>query len=113
MNKEALFAPRLPTREINVPGIGTITVRALSRYEQMVFSKAAAGDVATFDRKQLAACLVDPELTEDEVGRWMRGAPAGEISIIVGIIGELSGTDKEVKELQKAAFKSLRGESDT
>jgi len=92
---------------VNIPGVGTITVRAITRFEQMVFSKAAAGDVTVFDRKQLAAALIDPELSEDEVGRWMEAAPAGEISIIVGIIGELSGTDREVKALQREAFRSF------
>ncbi len=107
MEKAKLFEPRLPTREVNIPGIGVITVRGITRFEQMVFSKAAAGDVSTFDRKQLAAALVDPEITEDEAERWMQAAPAGEISLVVEVIGELSGTDREVKALQREAFRSL------
>lgn len=108
MDKGKLFEPRLPTREVNVPDVGVITVRAISRYEQMMFAKAANGEAAKFDRLQLAAAMVEPSMSEGEVDRWMKAAPAGEISIIVGIIGELSGTDREVKALQKEAFKSLR-----
>lgn len=107
MDKEKLFVSRLPTQPVNIPNVGTVTVRAITRAEQMVFSKAAAGDVTKFDRKQLSAALVDPELTEDEVQRWMEAAPAGEISIVVEIIGELSGTDREVKALQREAFRSF------
>lgn len=107
MEKAKLFEPRLPTQTVNIPNVGEITVRGITRFEQMVFSKAAAGDVTVFDRKQLAAAVVEPDLTEDEVQRWMEAAPAGEISIVVGIIGELSGTDREVKALQREAFRSL------
>lgn len=107
MDKGKLFEPRLPTEVITIPNVGQITVRGITRFEQMVFSKAAAGDVTVFDRKQLAAAVVDPELSEDEVQRWMEAAPAGEISTVVGIIGELSGTDREVKALQREAFRSI------
>lgn len=105
--KTSLFEPRLPTREVNIPGIGVITVRGITRFEQMLFSKTAQGDVAVFDRKQLAAAVVEPELSEDEVARWMEAAPAGEISLVVEVIGELSGTDREVKALQREAFRSF------
>lgn len=107
MEKAKLFEPRLPTQTVTIPGVGQMTVRGITRFEQMVFSKAAAGDVTVFDRKQLAAAVVEPDLTEDEVQRWMEAATAGEISIVVGIIGELSGTDREVKALQREAFRSL------
>jgi hypothetical protein len=107
MDKAKLFEPRLPTQEVNVPGVGVVTVRGITRFEQMVFSKAANGNVAVFDRKQLAAAMVDPEITEDEAERWMQAATAGEISQVVTIIGELSGTDREVKALQREAFRSL------
>lgn len=111
MDKEALLANRLPTQPLNIPGVGEITIRALSRAQRGVFAKLADNDVAVFDRKVIAAAMVEPSLTEDEARRWLENAPAGETTIVMEAIGELSGWDREVKELQKAAFKSLREDS--
>lgn len=110
MDKAALFRDRLPQREVSIPDVGVVTVRAISRYEQMVFTKAAAGDVTVFDRKQLAAAMVDPPMSEEDAGRWLQAAPAGEVAIVIEVIGELSGTDREVRKLQKEAFLAFRGD---
>ncbi len=111
MDKNTFLAKRLGTQTLTIPGVGEVTVRAISRDEQITFSKAAKGDVAEFDVLQLSAALQDPKLSPDDVREWRRNAPAGELSIVIDVIGELSGTDREKKEIMKEAFKSFRGDA--
>ena len=89
VDKAALFAPRLPEADVDVPGVGTIRVRALSRAEGMRI-KDMKGTEAT-ERLILAMGMVDPALTEAEVGQWMKAAPAAEIEPVSLKIAELSG----------------------
>jgi hypothetical protein len=99
MDKEALFKPRLAEAEVDLPGVGTVRVRGLSRDEVIGIRKAADNDPDTIDgkrvlvieRKMIALAMVDPELTEAEVGRWQIAAPAGELDPVTDKIQELSG----------------------
>lgn len=113
MDKARLFEERMPREDVEVPGIGKVTVRAMSRYEQMLIGKTSNGDPLVFERKTLAVTLVDPELTEDEVERWQKAAPAGEMGYLLKTVNRLSGLDKEAKEAQKAAFEAFRGGSES
>lgn len=89
MDKELLFKPRLPEEDIEIPGVGTVRIRGLSRHEGIHVSNAN-GPEAT-ERRALSLGMVDPALTEDEVGRWQRAAPAGELDPISEAITRLSG----------------------
>lgn len=99
LDKEALLKPRLPEAEVEVPGVGPVRVRGLSRDEVLVVRKATDHDVAKVDgprilvleRKMLAAAMLDPAMTEAEVGQWQKVAPAGEIEPVVDKVQELSG----------------------
>lgn len=107
MDKEALFRPRLPEDDVEVPGVGTVRVRALSRIEAM-HVQAANGPEAT-ERRILAAGLVDPTLTEAEAGKWQKAAPAGELEPVTTRIAELSGM---APDSDKETYKSFRDEPD-
>lgn len=107
MDKELLFKPRLPEAEIDVPGIGTIRVRGLNRGEAMMVQEAK-GTEAT-ERRIIALGMVDPPLTEDEVKRWQRAAPAGEIEPVSRRIAELSGL---VEGAPKEAVKEFEANPD-
>lgn len=95
--KERLFKPRLPESEVEVPGIGTVRVRGLSRAEVMVMRKATDTEqldgprALVIERKMIAAGMVDPILTESEVGRWQAASAAGELEPVTARITELSG----------------------
>lgn len=106
MDKELLFKPRLPEAEVELAGIGVVRVRGLSRAEALQV-QAAKGAEAT-ERKTLTLGLVDPKLTEAEVGRWQAASAAGEIQAVAMRIAELSGM---VEHADKEAYKSVRGES--
>lgn len=97
VDKELLFKARLPEADVEVAGIGTIRVRGLARSELMVLRKAT--DTEHFDgpralvieRKMLSAAMVDPTLTEAEVGRWQQASAAGELEPVMAKVTELSG----------------------
>ena len=102
VDKESLFASRLPQDDVEVPGIGTVRVRGLSRAEANAIQKLTGTE--KFEQKILAYGMVDPALTEDEVARWLRAASYGELEPVVARIGELSGlmddsAKKAVEEL--------------
>lgn len=108
MDKAALLTERLPRADVEIEGVGTVTVRGLSRYELLLAGKGAEEtDTATVEQKMLAMAMVDPELSVSEVAAWQRAAPAGEIQPIVMAINELSGVTKSA---QKEAYKSVREE---
>lgn len=114
MNIETLLSKRLSEAEVDIEGIGTVRVRALSRAEVLAVRKATDDEhmdgprVLTLERKLLAAAMVDPVMTEAQVGEWQRIAPAGELQPVVRKIQELSGM---LEDAAKAAYKSNGGEA--
>lgn len=93
MDKESLLADRISanTRTVEIEGLGEITVRGLSRHE-MIHVFSFNGKRHQQERVALSLAMVDPELTEEEVGVWQRHAPNDEIERVSQIINELNGT---------------------
>lgn len=111
MNKAALLSGATPTEPVELPGIGTITVRGMTRGELATAGKGNDPDLT--ERRVLAMCLVDPQLTEEEAGQWQNTAPAGLILDVVAVINRLSGLAGRAERAEKEAYKSLRsGPSD-
>lgn len=110
MDKELLFKPRQPTAsgmredDVEVPGFGTVHVRGLNRVEAM-HVQAANGTAAT-ERRILALGMVDPAMTEAEVGRWQKASEAGEIEPVSTRIAELSGMAPNAAKEQVKAFEA-------
>lgn len=99
MDKDLLLKPRLAEEDVPIPGVGTVRVRALSRGEVMAARKATDDNpdgprLLTLERKMLALAMVDPKLTESEVGEWQKAAGAGELDIVTEVVQRLSGLDK-------------------
>lgn len=90
MDKSTLLAARLPTDEVSIPGVGTITIRGLSRYELLLAGKGTE-DAALIERRMLSYAMVDPVLTVDEVAAWQKASPAGELGPVTTKMRELSG----------------------
>ena len=104
ISKEVLLTKRpIPERDVDVPGIGTVRVRSLTRAE--VFSMQGTTDVAALEAKMLAAAMLDPVLTEDEAKQWAASCPAGEIDPVTNAITELSGMGVGA---DKAAMRTFR-----
>lgn len=90
MDKAAFLQRRLPERDVEVPGVGTVRVRGLSRAEALECQKVA-GDAGALERKALAFGLVEPALSEDEAAGWYGSATFAELEPILSAIQELSG----------------------
>ena len=97
MDKAALFKNRLPEADVDLPGVGTVRLRGLTRAEVLMVRKATDnenmdGDRAlVLEKKLIAKAMVDPELTEGEVSRWQNTATPGELEPVIEKIQELSG----------------------
>ncbi len=105
--KEALLARQLPREAIEIEGVGTVVVRALSRAEVMALNAARKdGAPADLERRMIQAALVEPQLTLDEVETWYQNSPAGELSVVSDAITRLSGMNPEVG---KQAYRQFRG----
>lgn len=101
IDKGALLQKRLKQREVEIPDMGTVTVRSLSRAEAQKVHGVGM-DPGELERKMIAIAMVEPTMTEDEVGTWQEAADVGELSLVVNAIIEMSGmevaTPKEVMQ---------------
>lgn len=112
VSRDELFKARLSEREVEVPGVGLVRIRSLSRLEVLDFRKRKTGDgaplgddAAAFERAMLAAALVDPALSEDDARRWQAASSAGELEPVTDAIAELSGMKPDAA---KEAVKQFR-----
>lgn len=90
MDKAALLAKRMPQRDVEIPDVGTVKVRGMSRAETLECQKVA-GDAGALERKALFFALVDPKLSEDEAAEWYDSATFAELEPVLLAIQELSG----------------------
>lgn len=113
MDKDLLLKPRLPEADVEIPGVGTVRVRGLSHQEVLIQRKAADDDnvdgprALAMERKMLTLAMVDPAMTEAEVGEWQRTSPAGDIKLVFEAVQALSGLQEGAA---KAAYKSVPGQ---
>jgi len=99
VSKEDLFKPRLPEAMVYVPALGgEVRVRGLNRGEAMMVQQAKGTEA--IERRILHLGMLDPMMSEAEVGQWQKAAPAGEIEPVSRKIAELSGMlDDAAKEV--------------
>jgi hypothetical protein len=105
MDKEALFVRRLPEEDVPTP-LGTMRVRGLSQAEAHMVEQVKGSEAR--ERRILSLGLLEPALTESEVGQWQRAAPAGEVTKVALAVARLSGM---LEGADKAAFQGAGGES--
>lgn len=104
LSKTELLARRLGEAEYEIPGVGTVRMRGLSRAEVLEL-RSLEGGVAATDRRMLSLALVDPPVTEDDVATWQQNSNPGEIEALTLAIADLSGMGDGAA---KAAYKSVR-----
>jgi hypothetical protein len=92
MDKNKLIKDRISsnTAEVEIPGVGKVVVRGLSRYELLLSGKNTE-DVTVIERRTLATALVDPRMSEADVEQWQKNSPASEIGPVTKAIQALSG----------------------
>lgn len=108
IDKAALLARKsqAETREVELPsGAGSVLVRGLTRKEALGV-QGVEMDEADAERRLLAVALVEPVMTEEEVGQWQEVASAGELVPVVDAVLQLSGMTAEAP---KEAARRFRG----
>lgn len=90
MDKEILLKSRIPEAEVEIDGVGIVRVRGLTRDEVFLLQKHT-DNVEKLERKMLSIAMLDPKLTEAEVGKWQMNATSNEIEPVADTIRELSG----------------------
>lgn len=105
MDKAQLVTPRLQHEDVEIPGVGTVRVRGLTRGE---LAQTQGLDGPEAERVSLSIGMVDPQLTREEVDAWLDNSPAMECQPVVNAINRLSGMSRAVL---KEAYKSAGVES--
>jgi hypothetical protein len=106
---DLLSKPRLPEADVEIPGLGVVRVRGLSRAEVLIIQKVADSGEDILERKMLAAAMVSPRRTEGQVREWQEASPVGELQPVVARVMELSGMDEDAA---KETYKELASDPD-
>jgi hypothetical protein len=78
--------------EVTLPSDGsTVLIRGLTRDEILDAQERFPASTALRDNACIAAGLVDPAMTEDDVAVWAAGAPAGDLTYVSEEIQRVSG----------------------
>jgi hypothetical protein len=99
VDKAALLAATLPQAPVEVPGVGSVIVRSLSR--DQVVRLQACPNPGVLENETLAAGMVEPALTVEEAAAWRAVADNDAVKVVSDRILQLSGlvegsqTDKE------------------
>lgn len=100
-DRERLLKSRLPERDIDLDGVGTIRVRGLSRAEVLACHGKERDELEPL---LLATAMVEPALTEDDIVTWRQAATTNEIKAVLDVVWDLSGLGEGAA---KATYKSL------
>lgn len=98
MDKSALLADRVTivTEPVEIPGVGTITIRGLSRFEFLLAQKKYPDDTLKQERFILSTAIVDPVgLTEDDIETWQKSSGPMEINEVATAVNRMSGIGKD------------------
>jgi len=90
VDKERLLKRAFPTTDFEIPGVGVVKLRGLSRGEVLEMNDRQPNPTE-FDQFILSRAMVDPKMTEDEVGEWQKVALPNEIGKVVEEVLKLSG----------------------
>lgn len=106
MDKSALTGDReLNTEDVEIPGVGVVKVRGLSRFEFLLAQKKYPDDPMKTERFVLAAAMVDPEMTEVDIEAWQKASGPMEINHVATVVNRLSGIGPDA---DKESYKSVR-----
>jgi hypothetical protein len=110
ITKEVLLKGHLPEETVEVPEIGTIRIRALSRAEALS-STLLADDER--EAQVLAWGIVDPVITKEEAQRWRETTIPGLVNAVAYEILVLSGMTETAAVVVRAAKTSFQAEPES
>jgi hypothetical protein len=94
LTKQDLIASVINQEEFELPdGSGSVLIRGLTRLEAMDATKAGADDPALLERHGMAAGMVDPPMTVDDVAKWQGAGLAHVVQAVAERIAQLSNLD--------------------
>lgn len=95
----------LPEADVELDGVGTVRVRALSRYEILLAGKGAdENDVLAIEQAMLSMAMISPRMSKTDVEKWQKASPIGQIQRVTTKVNELSGVGQNSG---KDAYKSV------
>lgn len=101
LSKEDLLKKRFGVEDVEIPNVGTVKVRALTRGEALQV-QGVEMPVAEMEQRLVSLAMVEPKLTEAEVKEWQDNSTAGEIQAVTEVIVRLSGMEQgAAKEAMK------------
>lgn len=93
LDKSQLLERSFSVSEVEIPGVGTVKARGLTRGEVNVLMGMKDIDQNTFDRFVLSRALVEPKMTENDVKAWQDVALPNEIGNVIEAVMKLSGLE--------------------
>lgn len=92
-------------REVTLPSGASVVVRGLTRKEALgINGQEMTPDEA--ERRLLSLALVEPQMTDDEIGQWQDVALAGELGPAVDAVLDLSGMTVEAPRQAARRFRN-------
>ena len=92
---EELTTHTIGEEDLPLPSGKLVRVRGLSRGEVFAMRKSQQDggikDEAAWERRMVSLALVQPKLTEKQVGSWQDGPAGGDLEKLTEKIQELSG----------------------
>lgn len=85
------------TAEVEIPGLGTVLVRALSRAEQRrvyALYEKHPGDVGPAESYMASKALVEPAMTVEQVDKWATRPAGKHLGLVIDKCSELSGLEE-------------------
>jgi len=110
MDKNKLFETRLEEETYEIPEVGEVTYRAVSRTEQLYLTKI--DDPVQREREMVVMAMVDPPMDINEVKRWQKASPGGELEHITVRIATISGMIDDEEETDKDVVKRFPDDAD-
>ncbi len=103
--KSLLLAPAdLPTKIVELDGIGPVTVRGLTRDETIQVAEHDRGGIAGTEARMLTIGMVDPAITYQQALEMIKSRVGGEIMELTEAISELSGFGEDTRKSAMSQF---------
>lgn len=101
VSKQDLLKSRFGITDVEIPDLGTVKIRALSRGEALKI-QGVEKDTAEMEQWLVSLAMVEPKMTAAEVKEWQDNSPAGELQVVTEAIIKSSGMEEHVvKETMK------------
>lgn len=107
IDKEVFLKATSPEETVELPGIGEVRVRGLTRAEAVSLSPVK-DDVRRLECRILLLGLVDPVLTEAEMSAWYEAAPSRAVDLLIAAIDSLSGLSEGAAKSGVPAVRARR-----